>query len=95
MRPFLLAALVALASVPALAFCPSIPDTAATGFSANQAARTLCLQQQMGADLARSNAATATSATLDALARAQVQQRLELEQLQALLLQQRLESLEK
>jgi hypothetical protein len=95
MRPIIIAALFALAPVPALAFCPSIPDTAATGFSANQAARTLCLQQQMAVDLARTNAATATSATLDALARAQLQQRLALEQLQALLLQQRLEALEK
>jgi hypothetical protein len=95
MRTLILAVLVALAPVPALAYCPSVPDTVETGFVGNQTARTLCLQQQLGVDLARSNAATATNATLDALARAQLQQHLALEQLQAQLLQQRLDALRK
>lgn len=95
MRSFIFAAIMALAPLPALAFCPSVPDTAATGFVGNQAARTLCLQQQMAVDLARSNRTTTISATLDALARAQLQQRLDLQQLQVELLNQRLDALGK
>jgi hypothetical protein len=47
MRPFLLAALLIAAPLPALAWCPSIPDDATTGYVGNQTRLTLCRANEL------------------------------------------------
>ena len=47
MRPFLLAALLIAAPLPALAWCPSIPDDATTGYVGNQTQLTLCRANEL------------------------------------------------
>jgi hypothetical protein len=47
MRPFLLAALLTAAPLPALAYCPSVPDDAATGYVGNQTQLTLCRANEL------------------------------------------------
>jgi hypothetical protein len=47
MRPFLLAALLLAAPLPALAYCPSVPDDASTGYVGNQAQLTLCRANEL------------------------------------------------
>lgn len=39
--------MLAAAATPALAYCPSVPDDASTGYTANQAALALCRQQEL------------------------------------------------
>lgn len=47
MRPLLLATLLTAAPLPALAWCPSVPDDASTGYVANQAQLTLCRANEL------------------------------------------------
>ena len=47
MRPVLLSAVLALAATPVLAYCPSIPDDAGTGYVANQTQLTLCRANEL------------------------------------------------
>jgi hypothetical protein len=47
MRVFLLAVLLTAAPLPALAYCPSIPDDASTGNIANQTQLTLCRANEL------------------------------------------------
>ena len=47
MRLLLLAALLIAAPLPALAYCPSIPDDASTGNVANQTQLTLCRANEL------------------------------------------------
>jgi hypothetical protein len=84
-------ATVALAS-PAAAYCFPVPDTQATGFVANDLARTICFQDELAATTAQRAAQAQVQARLDQLQRDALQQRLQLQQLQAqqLLLQNKL-----
>ncbi len=47
MRLLLLSAVLAFAAGPALAYCPSIPDDASTGYVANQTQLTLCRANEL------------------------------------------------
>jgi hypothetical protein len=48
MRSFVLAfAILAGGTSATLAYCPSVPDTAQSGYTANQAALALCRQQEI------------------------------------------------
>ena len=47
MRTLLLSAVLALAVTPALAYCPSIPDDATTGYVGNQTQLTLCRANEL------------------------------------------------
>jgi len=47
MRQLLLAALLIAAPLPALAYCPSVPDDATTGYVGNQAQLTLCRANEL------------------------------------------------
>jgi len=47
MRPFLFAALLIATPLPALAYCPSIPDDAATGYVGNQTQLTVCRANEL------------------------------------------------
>lgn len=42
----------ALIATPVLALCPSVPETAATGYSLNNVERSLCLQREIADGLA-------------------------------------------
>lgn len=55
-------ALMLLAASAASAACPNLPDSAATGYSANNTARAVCLQQE----LARDTELAARQARIDA-----------------------------
>ena len=47
MRPLLFTAVLCLAATPALAYCPSIPDDATTGYVGNQTQLTLCRANEL------------------------------------------------
>jgi hypothetical protein len=53
MRPFILATLLIAAPLPALAFCPSFPDDASTGYVGNQTQLTLCRANELHDSTAR------------------------------------------
>lgn len=83
MRTVLAIAAVLALATGAEAFCPPVPDTAATGYVLNNLNRTLCLQNE----LRQATDALANKALVDQqiqqLQRDMIQQRLELQQLQA------------
>jgi hypothetical protein len=49
----LIAAIVLLSSSDASALCLSAPDDASTGYTSNQTAHTVCLQQELAASTSR------------------------------------------
>lgn len=53
MRLLLLAVLLVATPLPALAFCPSVPDDASTGYVGNQTQLTLCRANELHDSIAR------------------------------------------
>lgn len=84
MRKLLAATIVVLTlASPAAAYCPAVPDTAATGYVANDLARTLCFQSELANAAAHRIQQGQVDAMLGKLQRDALQQRLQLQQLQS------------
>lgn len=68
MRTVVLAlAILAAAPSATLAYCPSVPDDAATGYVGNQASLTLCRQQELADGVRRLQQQTEFNAQLQHL----------------------------
>lgn len=66
-----------LATGGAMAYCPSVPDNAGSHYVANQANRTLCLQQELAASTAAAQQQVQVDTALRNLDRLVLQQRME------------------
>jgi hypothetical protein len=79
MRTAILATVLALAASPAFAYCPSIPDNAASHYIQNQRALMLCQQRELAAATAQRWRELQYKSDLLSL-RLQLQQKLRLQQ---------------
>jgi hypothetical protein len=83
MRTILAALAVLTLASPAAAYCYAPPDSAATGYVANDLSRTLCIQSELANSTALRIQQSQNAALLGRLQRDALQQRLQLQQLQS------------